>query len=132
MLDASKLEVGDFLDAIASLEPDRVGSDSFGTPPLGTPGFDWDGSISMNTYTDYDTKHGPFTIHKYHEEWESGTSIYATDADTGKDLMGKIVECMRASGRYRGDELFGTDVDGEREGPGDARRREIDPQAIGY
>ena len=111
MLDTSKLKVGDFLDAIASLEPDRVGSDSFGTPPLGTPGFDWDGSISMNTYTDYDTKHGPFTIHKYHEEWESGTSIYATDADTGKDLMGKIVECMRASGRYRGDELFGTPED---------------------
>ena len=132
MLDASKLKVGDFLEAIAALEPKKIKSDRFGTPPLGTPGFDWDGSISINTYTDYDTKHGPFTIHKYHEEWESGTSIYATDADTGKDLMGKIVECMRASGRYRGDELFGTDVDGEREGPGDARRREIDPQAIGY
>ena len=133
MLDAPRLDVRDFLDAIAALEPERVGSDSFGTPPLGTPGFDWDGSISINTYTDYDTKHGPFTIHKYHEEWESGTSIYATDEDNGKDLMGKIVECMRASGRYRGDELFGTlDDDGEREGPGDARRREIDPQAIGY
>ena len=109
MLDASKLEVGDFLDAIASLEPDRVGSDSFGTPPLGTPGFDWDGSISMNTYTDYDTKHGPFTIHKYHEEWDKGTSVYATDEVNGKDLMGRIVECMRTSGRYRDrDGLFGT------------------------
>ena len=112
MLDTSKLKVGDFLDAIASLEPDRVGSDSFGTPPLGTPGFDWDGSISMNTYTDYDTKHGPFTIHKYHEEWDSGTSVYAIDAASGKELMDKIVQCMRASGRYRGS-LF--DNDGERE-----------------
>ena len=126
MLDAPRLDVRDFLDAIAALEPERVGSDSFGTPPLGTPGFDWDGSISINTYTDYDTKHGPFTIHKYHEEWESGTSIYATDEDNGKDLMGKIVECMRASGRYRG-ELFDKPMyeDG-------ARVREIDPQAIGY
>ena len=106
MLDTSKLKVGDFLDAIASLEPKRVASDTFQYPKsLSDP--DWDGSISINTYTDYDTKHGPFTIHKYHEEWESGTSVYATDADTGKDLMGRIVECMRASGRYRG-ELFGT------------------------
>merc|ERR1711881_88874 len=114
MLDAPRLDVGDFLEAIASLEPERVGSDSFGTPPLGTPGFDWDGSISINTYTDYDTKYGPFTIHKYHEEWESGTSIYATDADTGKDLMGYIVQCMRASGRYRDtDGLLGT-LDDER------------------
>ena len=104
--------VGDFLEAIASLEPEHVKSDRFGTPPLGTPGFDWDGSISINTYTDYDTKHGPFTIHKYHEEWDKGTSIYATEADTGKDLMGRIVECMRASGRYRGS-LF--DNDGERD-----------------
>ena len=114
MLDASKLKVGDFLDAIAALEPERVGSDKFQYPKsLSDP--DWDGSISINTYTDYDTKHGPFTIHKYHEEWDSGTSIYATDADTGKDLMGRIVECMRASGRYRG-ELFGTlDDDDERE-----------------
>ena len=101
MLDASNLRIRDFLEAIAALEPERVGSDSFGTPPLGTPGFDWDGSISINTYTDYDTKHGPFPIHKYHEEWDKGTSIYATDADTGKDLMDKIVEAMRASGRYR-------------------------------
>ena len=100
MLDASKLKVGDFLEAIAAMEPERVASDSFGTPPLGTPG-SWDGSISLNTYTDYDTKHGPFTIHKYHEEWDSGTSIYATDEVNGKDLMGRIVECMRASGRYR-------------------------------
>ena len=115
MLDASKLEVGDFLDAIASLEPDRVGSDSFGTPPLGTPGFDWDGSISINTYTDYSTLYGPFTVHSYREEWDSGTSIYATDESNGKELMGRIVECMRASGRYRGDELFGTPDDaGER------------------
>ena len=125
MLDASNLRVGDFLDAIAALEPERVASDSFGTPPLGTPGFDWDGSISINTYTDYRTLYGPFTIHKYHEEWDKGTSIYATDEVNGKDLMGRIVECMRASGRYRG-ELFGTS-DGEREG------QETDPQAIlGY
>merc|ERR1711924_187623 len=77
-----------------------VASDRFQYPKsLSDP--DWDGSISINTYTDYDTKYGPFTIHKYHEEWESGTDIYATDADTGKDLMGRIVEAMRASGRYR-------------------------------
>ena len=101
MLDAPRLDVRDFLDAIAALEPTRVGSDSFGTPPLGTPGFDWDGSISINTYTDYRTLYGPFTIHNYHEEWDSGTSIYATDEVNGKDLMGRIVECMRASGRYR-------------------------------
>ena len=108
--------VGDFLEAIASLEPEHVKSDRFGTPPLGTPGFDWDGSISINTYTDYSTLYGPFTIHKYHEEWDKGTSIYATDAETGKDLMGYIVQCMRASGRYQGDELFGTlDDDDERE-----------------
>ena len=132
MLDASKLRVGDFLEAIAALEPKKIKSDRFGTPPLGTPGFDWDGSISINTYTDYDTKHGPFTIHKYHEEWESGTSVYATDADTGKDLMGKIVECMRASGRYTSrDELFGTpDDDGEREDSG--RLREMDEVEADY
>ena len=110
MLDASNLRVKDFLEAIATLEPERVASDTFQYPKsLGDP--DWDGSISMNTYTDYDTKHGPFTIHKYHEEWDKGTSIYATDEANGKDLMGKIVECMRASGRYRGS-LF--DNDGER------------------
>jgi len=130
MLDASKLEVGDFLDAIASLEPDRVGSDSFGTPPLGTPGFDWDGSISMNTYTDYDTKHGPFTVHTYREEWDSGTDIYATDAETGKGLMTYIVQCMRASGRYRG-ELFDTlDDDGGREDS--ERLREMDEVEADY
>ena len=128
MLDAPRLDVRDFLDAIAALEPTRVGSDSFGTPPLGTPGFDWDGSISINTYTDYSTLYGPFTVHTYHEEWGKGTSVYATDESNGKELMGRIVECMRASGRYRGD-LFGTPDDDE---PGDARRREIDPQAIGY
>merc|ERR1711977_648201 len=105
MGDASKLRVGDFLEAIAALEPKKIKSDKFQYPKsLSDP--DWDGSISIKTYTDYDTKHGPFTIHKYHEEWDSGTSIYATDADTGKDLMGKIVECMRASERYRGDELM--------------------------
>jgi len=93
--------VGDFLDAIATLEPKKIKSDRFQYPKtMSDP--DWDGSISINTYTDYRTLYGPFTIHKYHEEWESGTSIYATDADTGKDLMGRIVECMRASGRYRG------------------------------
>ena len=114
MLDASNLKVGDFLEAIAAMEPKRVASDTFQYPKsLSDP--DWDGSISINTYTDYRTLYGPFTIHKYHEEWESGTSIYATDADTGKDLMGKIVGCMRASGRYRGNELFGTpDDDDER------------------
>ena len=117
MLDAPRLNVGDFLEAIASLEPERVGSDSFGTPPLGTPGFDWDGSISINTYTDYLTSYGPFTVHSYHEEWDKGTSIYATDESNGKELMGRIVKCMRASGRYRGS-LF--DNDGERE---DSERR---------
>lgn len=126
MLDAPRLDVRDFLDAIAALEPTRVGSDSFGTPPLGTPGFDWDGSISINTYTDYSTLYGPFTVHTYHEEWDKGTSVYATDESNGKELMGRIVECMRASGRYRG-ELFDKPMyeDG-------ARVREIDPQAIGY
>ena len=117
--------VGGFLEAIAALEPKKIKSDKFQYPKsLSDP--DWDGSISINTYTDYYTKHGPFTIHKYHEEWDKGTSIYATDADTGKDLMGRIVECMRASGRYRG-ELFDKPMyeDG-------ARVREIDPQAIGY
>ena len=124
MLDASKLKVGDFLDAIAAMEPERVASDTFQYPKsLSDP--DWDGSISINTYTDYRTLYGPFTIHKYHEEWDKGTSVYATDEVNGKDLMGRIVECMRASGRYRG-ELFGTS-DGEREG------QETDPQAIlGY
>ena len=97
--------VGDFLEAIASLEPERVGSDNFQYPEtLADP--DWDGSISVNTYTDYRTPHGPFTVHAYHEEWDSGTHIYATDAASGKELMGKIVEAMRASGRYRGDSLF--------------------------
>merc|ERR1712167_297403 len=47
------------------------------------------------------------TVHTYREEWDSGTDIYATDAETGKGLMTYIVQCMRASGRYRG-ELFGT------------------------
>ena len=92
--------LGDFLETIAALEPKKIKSDKFQYPKtMSDP--DWDGSISINTYTDYDTKHGPFTIHKYHEEWESGTSIYATDEVNGKDLMGRIVECMRASGRYR-------------------------------
>ena len=113
MLDASNLRVGDFLEAIAALEPKKIKSDKFQYPKsLSDP--DWDGSISLNTYTDYLTKHGPFTIHKYHEEWESGTSIYATDTDNGKDLMGRIVECMRASGRYRGDDLFGTRDDDDK------------------
>ena len=107
MLDAHRLNVGDFLDAIAPLEPKRIKSDKFQYPKtMSDP--DWDGSISLNTYTDYSTLYGPFTVHSYHEEWDKGTSIYATEADTGKDLMGKIVEAMRASGRYRGDELFGT------------------------
>ena len=101
---------GGFLEAIAAMEPERVASDTFQYPKsLSDP--DWDGSISINTYTDYRTLYGPFTIHKYHEEWESGTSIYATDESNGKELMGRIVECMRASGRYRGDGLFGTPDD---------------------
>ena len=113
MLDASKLRVRDFLEAIAALEPKKIKSDKFQYPKsLSDP--DWDGSISINTYTDYSTLYGPFTVHSYHEEWESGTSVYATDAETGKDLMTYIVQCMRASGRYRG-ELFGT-LDDEREG----------------
>ena len=111
MLGFSRLDRGDFLEAIAALEPKKIKSDTLQYPKsLSDP--DWDGSISMNTYTDYDTKHGPFTAHFYHEEWDRGTSIYATDAETGEDLMGKIVECMRASGRYRGS-LF--DNDGERD-----------------
>ena len=118
--------VGGFLEAIAALEPKKIKSDKFQYPKtMSDP--DWDGSISINTYTDYDTKHGPFTIHKYHEEWESGTSVYATDADTGKDLMGYIVQCMRASGRYRGDELFGTPDDEDSE-----RLREMDSVEADY
>jgi hypothetical protein len=113
MLDASKLKVGDFLEAIAALEPKKIKSDKFQYPKsLSDP--DWDGSISMNTYTDYSTLYGPFTVHSYHEEWESGTSVYATDADTGKDLMGRIVECMRASGRYQGELLRTPGDDDER------------------
>ena len=112
MLDASKLQVGDFLEAIAAMEPERVASDRFQYPKsLSDP--DWDGSISINTYTDYSTLYGPFTVHTYHEEWDKGTSVYATDESNGKELMGRIVECMRASGRYRGS-LF--DNDGERDG----------------
>ena len=103
--------VGGFLEAIAALEPKKIKSDKFQYPKtMSDP--DWDGSISINTYTDYRTLYGPFTIHSYREEWESGTSIYATDEVNGKDLMGRIVECMRASGRYRGS-LF--DNDGERD-----------------
>ena len=113
MLDASKLKVGDFLEAIAAMEPERVASDTFQYPKsFSDP--DWDGSISINTYTDYLTSYGPFTVHSYREEWDKGTSIYATDEANGKDLMGKIVECMRASGRYRDtDGLLGT-LDDER------------------
>ena len=99
--------VGGFLEAIAALEPQKIKSDKFQYPKsLSDP--DWDGSISINTYTDYDTKHGPFTVHTYREEWDSGTDIYATDAETGKGLMTYIVQCMRASGRYRGS-LFDND-----------------------
>ena len=88
--------VGGFLEAIAALEPKKIKSDKFQYPKsLSDP--DWDGSISINTYTDYSALYGPFTVHKY-REWDSGTDIYATDADTGKDLMGYIVQCMRASG----------------------------------
>ena len=106
--------VGGFLEAIAALEPKKIKSDKFQYPKtMSDP--DWDGSISINTYTDYSTLYGPFTVHSYREEWDSGTDIYATDAETGKDLMTYIVQCMRASGRYRGD-LFGTpDDDGGRE-----------------
>merc|ERR1711970_496237 len=122
--------VGGFLEAIAALEPKKIKSDKFQYPKtMSDP--DWDGSISINTYTDYRTLYGPFTIHKYHEEWESGTSIYATDADAGKDLMGYIVQCMRASGRYRGDDLFGTlDDDGDREDS--ERLREMDEVEADY
>lgn len=91
---------GDFLEAIAALEPERVGSDTFGNNPF--DGGDWDLGIWVNTYTDYRTPHGPFTVHSYDEESDSGTHIYATDAASGKELMGRIVEAMRASGRYRG------------------------------
>jgi len=122
--------VGGFLEAIAALEPKEIKSDKFQYPKsLSDP--DWDGSISINTYTDYSTLYGPFTVHTYHEEWNSGTDIYATDADTGKDLMGYIVQCMRASGRYRGDELFGTpDDDGDREDS--ERLREMDEVEADY
>ena len=121
--------VGGFLEAIAALEPKKIKSDKFQYPKsLSDP--DWDGSISINTYTDYSTLYGPFTVHSYREEWDSGTDIYATDADTGKDLMGYIVQCMRASGRYRG-ELFGTDVDdGYREDS--ERLREMDEVEADY
>ena len=119
--------VGGFLEAIAALEPKKIKSDKFQYPKsLSDP--DWDGSISINTYTDYLTSYGPFTIHKYHEEWDSGTSIYATDAASGKELMGRIVECMRASGRYRG-ELFDTD-DGGRDDS--ERLREMDEVETDY
>ena len=114
--------VGGFLEAIAALEPKKIKSDKFQYPKsLSDP--DWDGSISINTYTDYSTLYGPFTVHTYHEEWDSGTDIYATDAETGKDLMTYIVQCMRASGRYRG-ELFTLDDDGGREDS--ERLREMD------
>ena len=127
MLDASKLKVGDFLEAIAALEPKKIKSDKFQYPKtMSDP--EWDGSISINTYTDYSTLYGPFTVHTYREEWDSGTDIYATDAETGKDLMGYIVQCMRASGRYRG-ELFDTD-DGEREDS--ERLREMDEVEADY
>ena len=114
MLGFSRMDRGDFLEAIAALEPKKINSDKFQYPKsLSDP--DWDGSISINTYTDYSTLYGPFTVHSYREEWDSGTSIYATEESNGKELMGRIVECMRASGRYRGDELFGTPDDaGER------------------
>ena len=116
-----------FLEAIAALEPKKIKSDKFQYPKsLSDP--DWDGSISINTYTDYSTLYGPFTVHSYREEWDSGTDIYATDAETGKDLMTYIVQCMRASGRYRG-ELFDTD-DGEREDS--ERLREMDEVEADY
>merc|ERR1719263_1777715 len=119
--------VGGFLEAIAALEPKKIKSDKFQYPKtMSDP--DWDGSISINTYTDYSTLYGPFTVHSYREEWDSGTSIYATDAETGKDLMTYIVQCMRASGRYRG-ELFDTD-DGEREDS--ERLREMDEVEADY
>merc|ERR1712138_280950 len=93
--------VGGFLEAIAALEPKKIKSDKFQYPKsFSDP--DWDGSISINTYTDYSTLYGPFTVHTYHEEWNSGTDIYATDADTGKDLMGYIVQCMRVRPRRLG------------------------------
>ena len=119
--------VGGFLEAIAALEPKKIKSDKFQYPKtMSDP--DWDGSISINTYTDYSTLYGPFTVHSYREEWDSGTDIYATDAETGKDLMGYIVQCMRASGRYRG-ELFDTD-DGAREDS--ERLREMDEVEADY
>jgi len=119
--------VGGFLEAIAALEPKKIKSDKFQYPKsLSDP--DWDGSISLNTYTDYRTLYGPFTVHTYREEWDSGTDIYATDAETGKDLMTYIVQCMRASGRYRG-ELFGT-LDDEREDS--ERLREMDEVEADY
>merc|ERR1711970_451160 len=118
--------VGGFLEAIAALEPKKIKSDKFQYPKsLSDP--DWDGSISLNTYTDYRTLYGPFTVHTYREEWDSGTDIYATDAETGKDLMTYIVQCMRASGRYRGS-LF--DNDGEREDS--ERLREMDEVEADY
>merc|ERR1719482_315484 len=121
--------VGGFLEAIAALEPKKIKSDKFQYPKtMSDP--DWDGSISINTYTDYRTLYGPFTVHTYREEWDSGTDIYATDAETGKDLMTYIVQCMRASGRYRG-ELFDTlDDDGGREDS--ERLREMDEVEADY
>ena len=118
--------VGGFLEAIAALEPKKIKSDKFQYPKtMSDP--DWDGSISINTYTDYSTLYGPFTVHTYHEEWDSGTDIYATDAETGKDLMTYIVQCMRASGRYRGS-LFDNDVERE----DSERLREMDTVEADY
>ena len=69
-------------------------------PGLGDEG--WDGSMSFNTYDDYKTPYGTFTIHTYHEEpcWLNGKSMYSPDKPR-TEIMSKIVEIMKASGRYK-------------------------------
>ena len=60
------LDISQLLALIKPLEPRRVGGDNLSGPGLGDEG--WDGSISFNTYDDYKTPYGTFTIHDYHEE----------------------------------------------------------------
>ena len=72
------LDISQLLALIKPLEPRRVGGDNLSGPGLGDEG--WDGSMSFNTYDDYKTPYGTFTIHDYHEEgWMRGKSIYSPD-----------------------------------------------------
>ena len=95
------LDISQLLALIKPLEPRRVGGDDLSGPGLGDEG--WDGSMSFNTYDDYKTPYGTFTIHDYHEEgWMRGKSIYSPDKPR-TEIMSKIVEIMKASGRYKMD-----------------------------